>query len=103
MTGVDNDAGLIEQEGSLLGALGVREGDALVSINGQRFQSGQEFVKLCRKNPNFDLQVVHLRQAPVTDKYRRVRCSLSGIECLTQRVATYLLEAGLLIYQTRRP
>ena len=47
-----------------------REGDAIIAINGVEITSLQSFVAESRKSATIQLQLVHLPEIPVMDKYQ---------------------------------
>ena len=49
--------------------MGIQHGDALLAVNGIRFQSGAEFVNLTRQSATFDLQFVHLETVSEDEQY----------------------------------
>jgi hypothetical protein len=63
------------QDGSVLSLAGVRAGDAVVAVDGQRFCSPNEFMDLVRTRPNVGVQYVRLPEVPAgeLEVYKAVR------------------------------
>ena len=57
----------------MLGAVGIKPGDALVSVNGERFSSGQKFVQLVRQSATLHILYVRLPDIPLQQRYEKVR------------------------------
>ena len=60
------------QKHALAEKAGLAVGDAIVSVNQQRFSSLEEFVAICRTNVNVELQYIRVPEAPVVDAYKEV-------------------------------
>ncbi len=48
---------------------GLAAGDALLSVNGERFDTVVQFGDLCREHAQLELEYVRLGEIPVDDRY----------------------------------
>ncbi len=50
----------------------MQAGDAILTVNGNRFENSKEFVQLVRAGANLRLQYVRMPDAPVLEEYKEL-------------------------------
>eukprot|EP00750_Incisomonas_marina_P027634 INCI6214.3.p1 GENE.INCI6214.3~~INCI6214.3.p1 ORF type:complete len:2817 (-),score=567.99 INCI6214.3:465-8915(-) len=59
----------LSEHSSLCGDAGLQVGDALLSVNGERFDTVLQFATLCRSNRDLEIEYLRLSEIPVVPEY----------------------------------
>lgn len=86
----------LNEHNSVLGDAGLRAGDAILSINGKRFDTFDQFVALCREKPNLAIEYVRLSDIPIHESYVRgvKRAVVKRITMAVEAEATIIAKFG---------